>query len=62
MVVDDIKEAVLRCAGIGRSHHKVLGEHVLEELDSADIKVVVAPHLGELGTRVNTHLLVPLPW
>ena len=37
-----------------------MGVQVLEELDSAGVEVAVAPHLDEVGTRVNAHLLVPV--
>ena len=36
-----------------------MGVQVLEELDSAGVEVGVSPHLDELGTWVNAHLLVP---
>ena len=60
MVVYDITEAVLWFADCGRPHHKVVGEQFFEEVDSAGVEVVVAPHLDELGSRVNAHLLVPV--
>ena len=41
-------------------HSRGCGVQVLEELDSAGVEVVVTPHLDELGTRVNAHLLVPV--
>ena len=56
----DIKEPVIWRARNGGPHHKVVGVQVLEELDSAGIEVVVAPHLDELGTWVDAYLLVPV--
>ena len=60
MVVDDIEEAVLGRGSRGWSHHKIVRVPVLEEVDSAGVEVVIAPHLDELCTRVNAHLLVPV--
>ena len=59
MVVDDIAEAILWRVSRGRPHHKVVRVQVLEEVDTAGVEVVIAPHLDELCT-VNTHLLVPV--
>ena len=33
---------------------------VFKEVDSAAVGIVIAPHLDELSTRVNAHLLVPV--
>ena len=61
VVIDDIEEAVLGRGRRGRPQHEIVRVQVLEEVDSAGVKVVVAPHLDELCTRVNAHLLVPVP-
>ena len=55
VVVDNIEEAVLWRGSRGRPHHEIVRVQVLEEVDSADVKVVVTPHLDELCSRVNAH-------
>ena len=60
VVVDNIAEAVLWRGSRGWPHHKIVRVQVLEEVDSAAVEVVIAPHLDELSTRVNAHLLVPV--
>ena len=60
MMVDDIAEAILWRVSRGRPHHKVVRVQVLEEVDTAGVEVVIAPHLDELCTWVNAHLLVPV--
>ena len=64
MVVDDIAEAIIWRVGRGRPHDKIVRVQVFEEVDSAAVEVVIAPHLDELSTRVSTrvnaHLLVPV--
>ena len=60
MVVDDIAEAIIWRVGRGRPHDKIVRVQVFEEVDSAAVEVVIAPHLDELSTRVNAHLLVPV--
>ena len=60
MVVDDIAEAIIWSVGRGRPHDKIVRVQVFEEVDSAAVEVVIAPHLDELSTRVNAHLLVPV--
>jgi hypothetical protein len=45
VVVDDIKEAVLGCVCHGRPHNQIVWEELLVEVDSATVKVTVAPHL-----------------
>ena len=59
-MVDDIEQAVLGRGSCGWPHHEVVRIQVLEEVDSAGVEVVVAPHLDELSTWVNAHLLVPV--
>ena len=60
MVVDDIAEAIIWRVGRGRPHDKIVRVQVFEEVDSAAVEVVIAPHLDELSSRVNAHLLVPV--
>ena len=59
-MVYDIEEAVVWRGSRGRPHHEIVRVQVLEEVDSAGVKVVVAPHLDEFCARVNAHLLVPV--
>ena len=60
VMVDDIEKAVLGRGSCGWSQHEIVRVQVLEEVDSAGVEVVVAPHLDELSARVNAHLLVPV--
>ena len=60
MVHNYIEKLVLLAADVRGQHDEVVWVHVLEEVHSARVVVVIAAHLRQFSSGIDPHLLIPL--